>query len=150
MKKLLPISIVIVSIIAIGVGAFYGGMKYDQGKSQTAFRNLGNLTPEERQQRLQQMGANAGAGFRSGNSANSGISTGEIISIDDKSVTVKLRDGGSKIVFFSDSTKITKSAEGSLGDLEVGKTIVVGGKQNSDGSLTAETIQLSPAIPFTR
>ncbi|KKS39844.1 MAG: hypothetical protein UV04_C0035G0003 [Candidatus Gottesmanbacteria bacterium GW2011_GWA2_42_16] len=151
MNKL--IAIVIATAVVVGGGAFYGGMKYAQSKapqgrlSQADFQNLQNFSPEERQQRLQELGANAG-GFRGGQRGGNagGFTTGEIISKDDKSVTVKLRDGGSKIVFLSDSTEITKSAAGTLSDLEVGKNISVNGTANSDGSITAQSIQLRPNL----
>ena len=151
MNKL--IAIVIATAVVVGGGAFYGGMKYAQSKapqgrlSQADFQNLQNFSPEERQQRLQELGANAG-GFRGGQRGGNagGFTTGEIISKDDKSVTVKLRDGGSKIVFLSDSTEITKSAAGTLSDLEVGKNISVNGTANSDGSITAQLIQLRPNL----
>ena len=151
MNKL--IAIVIATAVVVGGGAFYGGMKYAQSKvpqgrlSQADFQNLQNFSPEERQQRLQELGANAG-GFRGGQRGGNagGFTTGEIISKDDKSVTVKLRDGGSKIVFLSDSTEITKSAAGTLSDLEVGKNISVNGTTNSDGSITAQLIQLRPNL----
>ena len=122
----------------VGAGSFYGGIKYAQSKA-----------PQGRlQQRLQELGANVG-GFRGGKTGGQtgGIFTsGEIISKDDKSVTIKLRDGGSKIVFFSNSTEITKSASGSINDLEVGKNISINSTANSDGSITAQTIQLRPAL----
>lgn len=150
MNKL--IAIVITTAVVVGGGAFFGGMKYAESKSprgivsQEDFRNLQNLSPEERQQRLQELGANAGAGFRGGTGSmqrgGGGFTAGEIISKDDKSVTVKFQDGGSKIVFLSDSTEITKSASGSINDLEVGKNISVNGTANSDGSVTAQSIQL--------
>lgn len=131
-KKLLPI---IIAIIVVGAGAFYGGMKYQESK-----------IVKERQQAFQQFGANATGGARVSGRTNSNMLGGEIIAKDDKSITIKLRDGqgGSKIVFFSDATKITKSAEGSLEDLKTGGQILVNGTQNSDGSLTAQTIQLQP------
>lgn len=150
MNKL--IAIVIATAVVVGGGAFFGGMKYAESKSprrlsQGDFQNLQNLSPEERQQRLQELGANARAGFRGGRmggQGGGGFTSGEIIAKDDKSVTIKLQDGGSKIVFLSDSTKVTKSAEGTLSDLEVGKNISVNGTANSDGSVTAQTIQLRP------
>jgi len=155
MNKL--IAIIIATAVVVGGGAFFGGMKYAESKSprgrvsQADFQNLQNLSPEERQQRLQELGANAGAGFRggagSGQRGGGGFTAGEIIAKDDKSVTVKLQDGGSKIVFLSDSTEITKSAAGVLSDLEIGKNISVNGTANSDGSVTAQTIQLRPANP---
>jgi len=132
MKKFLPLILIV--IIGVGVGAFYGGMKYSENKALS-----------DRQQRMQQFGANFG-GFRlgsgSGQRGGSGFIAGEIIAKDDKSVTVKLQNGGSKIVFLSDSTEITKSAAGALSDLEIGKNIIVNGTANSDGSITAQTIQL--------
>lgn len=150
MNKL--ITVVIAVAVVVGGGAFFGGMKYAESKSprgglaQADFQNLQNLSPEERQQRMQELGANAGGGFRGGagggQRGGGGLTVGEIISKDEKSVTVKLQDGGSKIIFLSDSTEITKSAAGTLGDLEVGKNISVNGTANSDGSVTAQSIQL--------
>jgi len=150
MNKL--IAIIIATAIVVGGGAFFGGMKYAESKSlrgrlsQADFQNLQNLSLEERQQRLHELGANAGAGFRGGagggQRSGSGFTAGEIIAKDDKSVTVKLQNGGSKIVFLSDSTEITKSTAGALSDLEIGKNISVNGTANSDGSVTAQTIQL--------
>lgn len=143
-KKILPIIIV---IIIVGGGAFYGGMKYSQSKatnnlSPTGLQNLRNLSPEERQQRFQQMGADIGSAFRGGQ-AGEGFVNGEIIAKDEQSITVKLRDGGSKIIFYSDSIEVGKFTNGSSSDLEIGETITVNGTANSDGSITAKTIQIS-------
>lgn len=145
MKKL--ILFIIVLIIAVG-GAFYGGMKYGQSKVAGNFANLRNLSPEERQQRFQEMGAGITGSFgnRTGNQSGAGFVNGEIISKDNQSITVKLRDGSSKIVFYSGMTEISKFASGSSGDLEVGKTVMINGTANQDGSITAQSIQLRPAI----
>ncbi|MBI5732249.1 MAG: hypothetical protein HY982_02725 [Candidatus Magasanikbacteria bacterium] len=149
MNKFLPI--ILVTIIVVGGGAFYGGVKYAESKNprgQFSRADFQNLSPEERRERLQELGANAG-GSRGGlgggqRGGAGGFITGGIISKDDRSVTIKLQDSGSKIVFLSDSTEITKFAEGTLTDLEVGKNISVNGAANPDGSLTAQTIQLRP------
>ncbi|MCX6731564.1 MAG: hypothetical protein NTX55_01075 [Candidatus Parcubacteria bacterium] len=128
-KKLL---IIFIAVVVVGGGAFYGGMKYQTSNP-----------PTGGPQRAQMLGANAG-GFRNraGGQQGNGFLSGEIIAKDDKSITLKSNDGSSKIVFFSGTTAITKTATSSLKDIEIGKTALVGGKQNSDGSLTAETIQL--------
>lgn len=139
MKKILPI--IIVSIIVIGGGAFYGGMKYQQSKnplSGFSRQNLQNLSQEQRQQ----LQANAGEAFQGGTrTAGQGFLSGEVIAKDAQSLTLKMQDGGSKIVFLSSSTTVSKTTEGSINDIEIGKQIMVTGKQNSDGSYTAQTIQ---------
>lgn len=130
MKKLLPI--IFITVIVIGGGAFWGGMKYAQVKSSTNGRGSGSFANGQRPGRM------GGQGMRGG------FTNGEILSKDDKSITVKLTDGGSRIIFFSASTTIGKIAPGTLSDLEVGKQVLVTGSGNSDGSMTAQNIQLRP------
>jgi len=130
MKKVVPI--IIVSVVLVGAGAFWAGMKYDQAQTAARFS-----------QRFQGNGSAPGNGRAAGN----GVTAGQIISKDSQSLTVKLRDGGSKIVFLSGSTEISKFAAGSTDDLSVGQTVTVTGQANADGSLTAQTIQIRPALP---
>ena len=139
-KKLLPI---IVIIIVVGVGAFYGGMKYDQSKA------AANLSANFQNRQM----AGSGTGSRNGtfgNRASGGFVSGEIISKDDKSITVKLQEAwdgrASKIIFYSDSTEVGKFISGTPVDLEIGKTMMVNGKANSDGSITAQSIQLRQIV----
>lgn len=142
MNKL--IAIVIATAIVVGGGAFYGGMKYAQSGTPRGFaQNFQNLSPEEHQQRFQQLGQNGGRMRQAG----AEFTTGEIISKDDKSITVKLPGGGSKIIFYSDTTEVGKFVNGALNDLEVGWTVSVNGKTNSDGSMTAQSIQIRQLAP---
>ncbi len=127
MRKIIPI--IIILIIAVGGGAFYGGIKYQQSKTP----RFQNLSSEQRQQFSQE---------RAGRGIGAGFLTGEVITKDEQSLTLKIPDGSSKIVFFSGSTEITKSTKGSLNDLEIGKTISINGTANQDGSITANSIQL--------
>lgn len=143
MKKIIPI---IITLIIIGGGAFYGGIKYGQSKSPLSDfsrQNFQNLSPEQRQHLFQ---GNIGGSFQGGlgRRAGSGFLSGEVIIKDEQSLTLKLQDGGSKIVFFSDLTEVSKTTDGSMEDIETGKQITVSGEQNSDGSYTAKIIQLSP------
>jgi len=130
------IAIVIVSAVIVGGGSFYAGMKYDQSKNKT-----------ERQTRMQQFGGGNGGPRGQQRAAGGGFASGEIISKDDKSVTVKLQDGGSKIVFVSDSTAVMKSTQGSLGDVLVGGQVMATGSPNPDGSISAQSIQIRLAPP---
>ncbi len=116
----------IIAVILIG-GAFYAGLKYGQAKR-------GNFNFS---------GQNQGVSIR-GNK-QPGANAGEIIAKDDKSVTIKLINGGSKIIFFSDSAEVGKFVAGTTNDLEIGKTIMVQGQANQDGSITAQSIQIRPA-----
>ncbi len=123
MKKII---IVVVLILIVGAGAFYGGMKYGQS-------NILN----SRQQFFRGQSANVGRSFR----PNNNIVAGEVISKDDQSITLKMQDNSSKIVFFSDATTILKTDQGSMADIDVGQQIMVTGQENADGSYTAQTIQ---------
>lgn len=135
-----------VTAVIVGGGAFYGGMQYAQSKTpsrsaQGNFQDMRNLSPEERQARLQQSGGTQRSLRGIGDAP-----TGEIISKDDASITIRLRDGGSKIVFISDTTEIAKSTSGTKDDLAVGASITAIGMQNQDGSISAKSIQIRPVL----
>jgi len=144
MNKVIMIAVV-TAIAAAGAG-FFGGMKYTQSKNPggSFFANggFGNMTQEQRQQFMQQRD-----GRRQG--GQGGFASGEIIAKDDKSITIKLSDGGSKIVLLSDSTQIGQFASGTTSDLALGKTVTISGTANQDGSVTAQMIQIRPQGQFT-
>jgi uncharacterized protein YneF (UPF0154 family) len=136
MKK--NLILILIALIIVGVGGFFGGMKYGQSQA------LKNLTPEKMREIFQQRGEAVQAlRVRTGQN----FLSGQVISKDEKSLTIKLADGSTKIVFLSQSTQISKATEGSIEDIEIGKEILVTGTQNEDGSLTARTIQISPRLP---
>ncbi len=128
MKKILPIMIVVVVLVA--AGSFYGGMKYQSSKSKSPSR--GQFAA----------GLPQGGTARVDSKNNISFVTGEILSQDDQSITVKLNNGGSKTVLYSASTTIGKMATGTAKDLSVGTSVMATGKSTTDGSLTAETIQI--------
>ncbi len=143
---------VAVVAVVVGSGAFYGGMKYAQAKRgylPAGRQDFANLTPEQRQQLM----ANGSAGFRGmtgqgrGGANGDGFTSGDVISKDDKSITIKMRDGGSKIIFYSNNTEVSKFVNGMASDLEVGKYVTINGTVNQDGSVTAQLIQIRPNLP---
>jgi len=135
MNKKIIIAVVITLVVA-GGASFYGGMLYGKGASANLRADLNR----------QGAGFAVGTGQRSGGvQPNAGFSGGEIIKKDNTSITVKLNNGSSQIILFSDSTKIMKSAEGSATDLTIGEQVTITGSKNQDGSLTAESIQIRPA-----
>jgi len=124
-------------VIIVGAGSFYGGMQYGKQIRTAAFAAQGNFRG---------MGGAGAAGARRGGMAGDNAS-GEIISKDEKSITIKLRDGGSKIIFVSESTQVMKSVSGAFSDLAVGMQVTSFGTANADGSVTARSIQLRPQMP---
>lgn len=144
MKKNILIIIIAAAVVAAG-GAFYGGLKYGQRQGIRGPGGFADINFGNGQMRIIQ-GDAVGGGAQRTMRIGGGMTAGDIISKDDKSITLKLRDGGSKIIFLSDAVEISKSVSGSLADLEVGKTVTIDGTANQDGSITARTIQLRPAF----
>ncbi len=118
-------------LLIVGLGAgFFGGMQYQKSKAPTT-----------------QAGQLGGAGRGSFQGRNGGGRVvGKIISSDNKAITVKLQDGSSKIVLLTSSVTINKAATGSVSDLQTGTTVAVFGSTNSDGSVTAQNVQINPMM----
>jgi hypothetical protein len=127
-------SVIITVIIAIVVGglAFFGGMKYAQSQRRSSFAG--------------QFGG--GAGGRTGGAGGNGVRgvTGDIIASDANSITVKMTDGSSRIVLLSSTTSINKAAQATVDDLKTGEKVAVFGQTNTDGSVTAQSVQINPIM----
>ncbi len=113
----------------VGAGGFFAGMQYQKMQRQN----------------MAGMGNRGQFGMRG---RGMGATVGQIISQDDKSITVKMQDGSSKIILISGSTAINKAATGSKSDLQNGTTVAVFGMSNSDGSVTAQSVQINPMMRF--
>ncbi|SRR6266404_1210434 len=130
--------IIIFSVIALLVGAgagFFGGMQFQKGK-----------TPARGQ-----FGANGTFTRGAGRGGANGMAVrGQIISADNNSVTVKMMDGSTKIVILSSGTMIGKTTTASASDLTNGSNVTVFGTTNSDGSITAQNVQIGNGMMFGR
>lgn len=130
MKKNVLIITTIVVLLVVAGGAFYGGILY--GKSQNARPSFAN-------------GNFQGLRNRQGTTGGS-FTSGSIISKDSNSITLQLgTNAGSKIIFYSGATQINKTALGTASDLATGTSVSVTGTTNSDGRITAQSIQIRPA-----
>lgn len=132
------VSAVVVLVVIVGV-SFYGGMAYAKG-------SIGGGAGSA-QARAGQFGAGQGGmpgtgrtGMRTGGFG--GGTFGEVIAKDATSITVKLPTGGSKIVFITPATPVSKDAAGSLNDVAIGTQVTVAGAANADGSISAQTIRI--------
>jgi len=133
-KKLISVSLA--TLVVAGALGFYGGMKYAQSKpSPSNFFNA---------QGVKQLGSQQAGARRTGMGQAGGFLSGDILSKDDKSITIKLRDGSSKLVFYSGTTSVGKAVAGTAADLANGQQVTVAGTVNSDGSVTAQQIQIRP------
>lgn len=137
-----------IAIPALIAASLYGGMTYGKGQAVRApagpqgFGMNGGQGFGDGQ--FRQNGGQFRPGGGPGGRNGGGLVNGEIISADAQSITVKLRDGGSKIILLSDKTEISKFVAGEAGDLKVGENVMVMGSANADGSVTAQTVQLRP------
>jgi len=150
-KKIVPIMIVVVIMTA--AAGFYGGLKYNESKNKNSARNMAgffaNSESDNGQPRMQIFnGESGGAGAGRAMRADGGFANGKILAKDEQSLTIKLADGGSKIIFYSNSTEVMKTATGTPAELKVGDNIMAtNGTTNSNGSITAKTIQLRQNMP---
>jgi hypothetical protein len=122
-------------LIIVGGGAFYAGMSYGGNKmpAQNGFAG----------------GAGGPAGFaeRTGTrtSTTGGFTSGTILSSSNGSISIQEQNGSStEIVLVGSTTQILKTAAGSASDLGVGTAVTITGTSNSDGSMTANSIQIRP------
>jgi hypothetical protein len=126
----------VVAVILLGAG-FGGGFVF--AKSQTPI--MGGQFPMD--------GMNAQLGSRTGAPGGAmrtggNFIAGEIISKDASGITIKMQDGSTKIILIGTSAQINKSAAGTLDDLAAGTSVTVTGTTNSDGSVTAQAVQIRP------
>ena len=147
MVKLLNLKIKMKNILILGVMlatvggiSFWSGTKYQERKISLSRMEIAG-----------QFGGRAGGERMAGGitrdslvtGARGGQIEGEIISVDDKSITVKMADNSSKIVLLNDKTNINKASLGQLEDLVVGERVMIFGNTNSDGSVTGQNVQIS-------
>ncbi len=135
MKQTVIIAIIVA--IIVGTGSLYAGIMI--GKKQASPNANAGFARNVNGGNRQMNGQFGGMARMQGE----GFVSGKIIAKDDQSITIESQGGGSKILFFSTSTPITKSATGSPADLSIGTNVTANGKTNSDGSMSAEMIQMS-------
>jgi hypothetical protein len=127
--------IVVLLLVVVAVGSFLAGRKFSSDRRTFGTGQFGARQP----------GMPFGQGNQGqGNRGSFRPISGEIISVDDKSITVKIADGSSKIVILTDKTEINQASKATVDDLKVGGQVMAMGQENTDGSITAQNIQLNP------
>jgi hypothetical protein len=134
-KKQIIITIVVAVIV--GAAGFAGGMQYQKSKT-PAFAGRSGINAGVN-------GVAGAAGARRFAAGGNNFVTGSVLSQNGQQMTVQNRSGGSLIVILPASAQIGKFAAASSTDISVGSVVTVTGTTNSDGSMTAQTVQVRPA-----
>lgn len=151
------LGIVIAALVA--GGSFYGGTVYGKSQAEAASPTRAGLggagfgggalldgtdLPEQARAALEARRA-AGGG---GTAAQSGMTFGEVESIEGDTVIMRDMNDKQIRVQVAETTLVEKYASVTVAELEVGETITVSGNQNADGSIMARSIQAAPAGRF--
>jgi hypothetical protein len=91
-------------------------------------------------------GAQGGQGGTGGNGARrmaGGVATGTVLAADSKSITLKIASGGSKTVYLTADTRISKQETLTASQIKVGENVMAVG-QSASGGITARSVQVVP------
>lgn len=132
-KSTIAIAAVVALIVGFGAGYYAKGAMAPQRGARGAGFAQG------------QAGA-AGGRFAGANGQGRPV-TGTIDSISADHMTVKSQDGSTHAVLIDNNTQYKKTADATQADFAQGASVMVIGKQNPDGSITATNIQTAPERP---
>lgn len=150
MSKPLQIIIGVAVVVIIAAGSFYGGMVYGKTQANTSQ----TITLPNGETRTFNAPPGGAAGFRGQGQQNgaagdfgsqAGMTFGTVEGIDGSTLTISTQAGGTVKVQVTDTTLIEKNASVSVSDLATGDTVIVSGSDNTDGSITARSVQVAPA-----
>jgi hypothetical protein len=138
-RKLIFIIGIIVALLAVGAGSFYGGTVYATQQATntraTFFNGRGGTGT----------GAPNGAGPNgAGGGGGGGGVAGTIKSINGNTIQVSTALSVTTVTL-SDSTSLMKSVTAAASDLQVGQQVTVRGQRDSAGNVNATSIQVVPA-----
>ena len=88
-------------------------------------------------------GGFGGQGGPSGMRNSANVATGTVIAQDAQSITIKTADGGSKTVFVTSQTHVSKQQVLTASDIKVGDQVAAFG-QAANGGIDARTVQIVP------
>ncbi len=126
---------VALTALVVGAGGFFGGMQYQKTRRPA----MGDFQAMRGQMRSGDLPQGVGTRLQQGQGRPV---SGEIIDSDEKGFTIKLSDGSSRIIFIGDETQISESTPSAKDRLTEGVAVFVVGTENSDGSITATSIQI--------
>ncbi len=143
------IAIVVVIVIVVGAAAAFGGYTYGVQAGAQRAQNIRAAFLADRG-----IGGNGGqggqGGFGGGQGANGGtnrqfnpnnFAAGQVKSISGNTIELSTAQSVVKVQL-TDQTQIQKTAAGAPSDIQAGERITVQGTRGSDGTMTAQAIQI--------
>jgi len=131
---------VVLAAVLFGAVGFWGGVTYQKSQAPAGFAGrFGGGAGGFGGGGGGGFGGGQGGGFR--NSAN--VATGTVIAQDSTSITVKSANGGSKTVFVSGTTQVSKQQVLTPADIKTGDQVVAFG-QAANGGIDARMVQIVP------
>ena len=138
---------IVLGLVLLG-GGFAAGMTVGRSSETTA---AASASPSDAAGRFGQGGAGAAGRGGAGQAGGQQLLTGRVISVNDGSITVEVRQGGaqgasptvtSEIVLVGSSTRIVKTAETDIKatDLKANDQIQIVGTTDATGSVSASAI----------
>jgi hypothetical protein len=119
---------IVLAAVLFGAVGFYGGVTYQKAQAPAGFAGgPGNFRGQGR------VGGQNGAN----------VATGTVIATDAQSITVKSADGGSKIVYVSAQTEVSKQTVLTAADIKVNDQVAAFG-QAANGGIDARMVQIVP------
>ena len=123
----------VLAAVLFGAVGFYGGVTYQKSQASSGFAG-----------RFGAGGFGAGgSGTGGAGRAGANIATGTVIAQDSTSITVKTADGGSKTLFVSAQTRVSKQTVLAPADIKVGDLVAAFGTA-ANGGIDARTVQIVP------
>jgi hypothetical protein len=139
-KSTLVVWAVVIAVVFFGAGWSISKSTSSSSSATSATAARGTYT-----------GTFSGTAGARARTSGGGLVAGKIVSVDPTSISIALPNStsttattGSTVVLYSSGTSILKSVIGSSADLQVGDMVTVSGATNSDGSMSATSIQIRP------
>ena len=134
----------VLAAVLAGALGFYGGVVYQKSQTQSAVSGrMGGQGGFPRMPRETPAAPAARAGNRQRAFDRGGVATGTILSQNATSITIKTGDGGSKTVFVTTDTRVSKQDQLTAADLKVGDQVAAMG-QSANGGIDARSITVVP------
>ena len=142
MKKALILSGLVLLVLLVAAGGFWGGMRYESRLSERVRANFTNTRGPGEAGPLPQMGQLPGGEMPSGFMGGGGT-MGQVKAVDGTVITVSTAQAVTTVKL-TDATRIVKSVNANLAELQPGMRVQITGEKDQDGNITADQITILP------